>query len=41
MKKEEIPDKKEIKFPWQKQHLDNQTGSENRFKPIKIKKVKK
>jgi len=35
---DKIPDKKEIKFPWQKHHLDNQTGSENRFKPIKIKK---
>ena len=33
-----IPDYKDQKFPWQKKHLENQTGSNNSFKPIKIKK---
>ncbi len=36
---DKIPDKKENKkYLWQKKHLENQTGSENRYKPIKIKK---
>ena len=33
-----IPDYKDQKFPWQKKHLENQTGTTNRFKPVKIKK---
>ena len=33
-----IPDYKDQKFPWQKKHLENQTGSKNSFRPIKIKK---
>ena len=36
-----IPVKKEKKFPWQKQHLDNQTGTDNSFKPVKITKNNK
>ncbi len=36
---DKIPDNKENKkYLWQKKHLENQTGSENRHKPIKIKK---
>ena len=36
---DKIPDNKECKkYLWQKKHLENQTGSENRYKPIKIKK---
>ena len=26
------------KYKWQKKHLENQTGSMNSFKPVKIKK---
>ena len=34
-----IPDeKKEIKHVWQKKHLENQTGTKNSFKPVKIRK---
>ena len=33
-----IPDKNEKKYIWQKKHLDNQTGTKNSYKPIKIKK---
>ena len=33
-----IPDKKEVKFYWQKKHLENQTGTNNSFKPTKISK---
>ena len=36
---DKIPDYKDKKFPWQKKHLENQTGSNNSFKPIKIKKT--
>ncbi len=36
---DKIPDlKKEKQFNWQKEHLENQTGTKNRYKPIKIKK---
>ena len=36
---DKIPDeKKSKKYLWQKSHLENQTGSENSYKPIKIKK---
>ena len=31
-----IPDKKDKKYKWQKKHLENQTGTPDRFKPIKI-----
>ena len=34
-----IPDKKkEKKYIWQKKHQENQTGTDNRYKPVKIKK---
>ena len=33
-----IPDNKIIKYPWQKKHLENQTGTNNSFKPVKIRK---
>ena len=34
-----IPDKKDEKYKWQKKHLENQTGTENSFKPVKISKT--
>ena len=33
-----IPDNKTIKYSWQKKHLENQTGTKNRFRPVRIKK---
>ena len=34
-----IPEKKSVKkYLWQKEHLQNQTGSKNSYKPTKIKK---
>ena len=35
---DKVPDKKISKYSWQKKHLENQTGTENRFKPVKIRK---
>ena len=36
---DKIPDTtKEKKYPWQKKHLENQTGTEQCFKPVKIRK---
>ena len=35
---DKIPDKKMKKFSWQKKHLENQTGTINKFKPVKISK---
>ena len=35
---DKIPDSKENKYSWQKKHLENQTGTLNSFKPVKIKK---
>ena len=35
---DKIPDVKEIKYSWQKKHLENQTGSKNSYKPVKISK---
>ena len=35
---DKIPDNKVNKYPWQKRHLENQTGTSNSFKPIKISK---
>ena len=32
---DKMPDYKDKKFPWQKKHLENQTGTTNRFKPVK------
>ena len=32
------PDKQDKKYSWQKKHLENQTGTNNSFKPVKIKK---
>ena len=35
---DKIPDKKDKKYIWQKKHLENQTGTNNSYKPVKIKK---
>ena len=35
---DKIPDAKETKHPWQKKHLENQTGTNNSYKPVKIRK---
>ena len=36
---DKIPVDKDVKkYKWQKKHLENQTGSMNSFKPVKIKK---
>ena len=35
---DKIPNEKDIKYSWQKKHLENQTGTEKRFKPVKIRK---
>ena len=35
---DKIPDKNDTKYKWQKKHLENQTGTENSFKPVKIRK---
>jgi len=35
---DKTPNSNDAKYLWQKKHLENQTGTVNRFKPIKIKK---
>ena len=35
---DKIPLEKDKKYSWQKKHLKNQTGTENSYKPIKIRK---
>ena len=35
---DKIPDKKDSKYSWQKKHQANQTGSNNSYKPTKIRK---
>ena len=35
---DKIPDGKEAKYTWQKNHLENQTGTKNSHKPVKIRK---
>ena len=35
---DKIPDNKDNKYSWQKKHLENQTGTKNTFKPVKISK---
>ena len=35
---DKIPDIKDSRHSWQKKHLENQTGTPNSFKPVKIKK---
>ena len=35
---DKIPDKKDSKYTWQKKHQANQTGSNNSYKPTKIRK---
>ncbi len=35
---DKVPENKDTKFSWQKSHLENQTGTKNRYKPIKIRK---
>ena len=36
---DKIPDKEENKkYSWQKEHLENRTGTKNSYRPIKIRK---
>ena len=35
---DKVPNLKENKYSWQKKHLENQTGTNNSFKPVKIRK---
>ena len=35
---DKVPDNKVNKYTWQKKHLENQTGTKNSFKPVRIKK---
>tara|TARA_Y100001958_G_C20695478_1_gene203933 strand:- start:93 stop:443 length:351 start_codon:yes stop_codon:yes gene_type:complete len=35
---DKTPDKSDKKHSWQKKHQENQTGTENSFKPVRIKK---
>ena len=35
---DKTPDNKDKKHSWQKKHLENQTGTSNSFKPVRIKK---
>ena len=35
---DKVPDTKDRKYSWQKNHLENQTGTSKSFKPIKINK---
>ena len=35
---DKIPDDKIKKYSWQKKHQENQTGTSNSFKPVKIRK---
>ncbi len=35
---DKVPDNQDKKHPWQKKHLENQTGTNNSFKPVRIKK---
>ncbi len=36
---DKIPDKNQKKYLWQKKHIGNTTGSEEAYKPVKIKKT--
>ncbi len=35
---DKVPNNKDFKYSWQKKHLENQTGTNNSYKPIKIRK---
>ena len=35
---DKIPDSQVKKYSWQKKHLENQTGTSNSYKPVKINK---
>jgi len=35
---DKVPDKNSAKYSWQKKHLENQTGTNSSFKPVKIRK---
>ena len=35
---DKVPDNKESKYSWQKKHLEKQTGTNNSYKPVKIRK---
>jgi NADH dehydrogenase len=38
---DKIPNNNEIKYIWQKEHLENKTGTNQSYKPTKIKKENK
>ena len=38
---DKVPNNEEKKFFWQKDHLENKTGSEQSYRPIKIKRDNK
>ena len=35
---DKIPNKTDAKYSWQKKHQENQTGTNNSYKPVKIRK---
>ena len=35
---DKIPNSKEAKLPWQKRHLENQTGTDKSYKPVKLRR---
>ena len=35
---DKVPDNKDKKYSWQKNHIENQTGTSNSYKPVKIRK---
>ena len=35
---DKVPDSNDKKYLWQKKHLENQTGTDNSFKPVSINK---
>ena len=35
-----VPDIKDTRYKWQKKHLENQSGTNNSYKPVKISKSK-
>ena len=35
---DKIPNSKDAKLPWQKRHLENQTGTDKSYKPVKLRR---
>ena len=35
---DKVPDKKDAKYSWQKEHLENPTGTDKSYRSVKIKK---